>query len=108
MMKFIKYVVYVLIAILLIAFAVANHEVVTVSLDPFANRENAALSFEAPMFIVIVVAAMIGVVAGGFAVWFGQGRYRRTAREFRIQLERLKVDGQAGAPGGGTKLSRRA
>jgi uncharacterized integral membrane protein len=108
MMKFIKYIVYAVVAILLIAFAVANHEIVTVSLDPFANRENAALSFEAPFFIVFVATLMVGVAIGGVVVWLDQGRHRRRAREYRVQTEKLKADLQADPAKVGTKLVRRA
>ena len=43
MLTLLKYMIYIPLAVLLVAFAVANHEFVMVSLDPFSGRENAAL-----------------------------------------------------------------
>jgi uncharacterized integral membrane protein len=108
MLRFLKYLIYIPVAALLIAFALANHEFVRVSLDPFTNRDNAALSFDAPLFVVMILAGMVGVVAGGLAVWFGQGRYRRAARRLRSEAERLKADLQAAEPKLPATLSKRA
>ncbi len=108
MLRFLKLLIYIPIAVLLVAFAVANHEFVTVSLDPFSNRADAALSFDAPMFVVIIVSVMIGVFAGGLAVWFGQGRHRRAARALRAETEKLRANRQAIEPPASTKLARRA
>lgn len=108
MLKLLKLLVYIPVAVLLIAFAVANHEFVTVSLDPFSNRADAALSFDAPMFVVIIVSVMVGVIAGGLVVWIGQGRHRRAARQLRGETERLKAHRQVVEPQSLTKLARRA
>lgn len=108
MLTLLKYIIYIPLAVLLVAFAVANHHFVTVSIDPFSGRENTALSFDAPLFVVIILSLMIGVIAGGLAMWFGQGRYRRSSRHFRIEAEKLKASLQAAEPKSDTKLIRRA
>ena len=66
-------------AIVFVIFAVANRHMVRVSLDPF-NSADPALSFSMPLFILILLAAIAGVAAGGLATWFRQGRWRRAAR----------------------------
>jgi uncharacterized integral membrane protein len=83
--------------VIFVVFAVANRHMVTVSLDPF-NSHDPALSFELPLFVVIVAVAILGVVAGGSATWFGQRRWRRAARrheadarEMRTQLADLRA-----------------
>jgi len=38
---------------------------------------------------------MIGVVAGGVAVWFAQGRYRRAARRSRAEADRWRAEAEA-------------
>jgi uncharacterized integral membrane protein len=108
MLNFIKYLIYLLVAALIIAFAVANHEPVTVSLDPLSTRENAAYSFDAPMFVLLLVCVMIGIVIGGWAVWFGQGRHRRAARQLRSETTKLKADIEAAEAKLPAKLARRA
>jgi uncharacterized integral membrane protein len=66
-------------AILFVVFAVANRHIVTLSFDPF-NSSDPALGVSLPLFVVIIVVAMFGVVAGGVATWFGQRHWRRAAR----------------------------
>jgi hypothetical protein len=44
---------------------------------------------------VLTVAVMIGVVAGGVATWFGQGKHRRAARMSRAEADNLRAEVQA-------------
>ena len=66
-------------ALILIVFAVANRHFVTVSFDPF-NSTDPALAVSLPLFVLIIAVAILGVVAGGLATWFGQHHWRRAAR----------------------------
>jgi uncharacterized integral membrane protein len=66
-------------AIVFVIFAVANRHLVKVSFDPF-NGADPALSLTMPLFVVILLAAIAGVAAGGSATWFRQRRWRRAAR----------------------------
>jgi uncharacterized integral membrane protein len=98
MRKFFNTVVWILLGAILVVFAVANHHVVTVSFDPF-NSQDPALSFEMPLFVLIIAVAILGVVAGGCATWFGQRRWRRAARhheadarDVRAQLADLRAN----------------
>ena len=77
MFRFLKVLILILLAIVLLGFAFANHHEVTVSFDPFASTDSAAFSITAPLFAVVIVAAMLGVVAGALATWVSQGRHRR-------------------------------
>ena len=79
------------VGVVLVALAVANRHPVLVSLDPF-RPEAPALAFEAPLFIAFFATLMVGVVLGGAAVWMSQGRYRRTLRRQRAELDRLRYD----------------
>ena len=63
-------------AILLAVFMVANRHAVTVSLDPFGSG-NPALSATLPLFVIILVCLLVGVIAGGTAAWLNQSRWRR-------------------------------
>jgi uncharacterized integral membrane protein len=100
--KIVNVVVVLPLAILFVAFAVANRHVVTLSFDPF-NSADPALGVKLPLFAVIIVVAMFGVLAGGVAVWFGQGRWRKAARRHEAEARQARTElaelrGQQAAP----------
>jgi uncharacterized integral membrane protein len=112
--KIVAAIILVPLAIVIIAFAVANRQIVTVSLDPFSS-EHPAASLTLPLFALIIVLSVIGVLIGGIAAWLRQTKWRRTARrlerevaDMRVELEALKrnagvlpgagVDGPATTP----------
>jgi uncharacterized integral membrane protein len=76
-------------AVVLIAFAVANRHVVTVSLDPFSSNPPAA-AVTLPLFALVIVLLIIGVLIGGVAAWLRQGKWRRTARRFEFEVDELR------------------
>ena len=87
--KIVTFVVLVPLAVIIIAFAVANRQVVTVSFDPFsANAPAAAVTL--PLFALVILLLIIGVLIGGLAVWLQQGRWRLTARRLERELQRLR------------------
>ncbi len=67
-------------AVVIIAFAVANRQWVTVSFDPFSST-SPAYAATLPLFAFIFVALILGVVIGGAVAWVGQAKWRRTARK---------------------------
>jgi uncharacterized integral membrane protein len=75
-------------AIIIIAFAVANRHEVTVSLDPFGASAPAA-SLTLPLFALVILVLIIGVVIGGSAAWLRQGRWRRTARRLEREAKEM-------------------
>ncbi len=87
--KIITALVLVPLAIALIVFAVANREIVTVSLDPF-DPAQPALSIRMPLFVLIFAFLIAGVLLGGFAAWLRQGRHRRASRALRSDLVGLR------------------
>jgi len=95
MVRFLKIAVFGLAAVVLLGFAFANRDFVTVSFDPFASRDNAALSIATPLFVVAIVAAMFGVVAGAFATWLSQGRHRRASRQSRLEADKWRAQAEA-------------
>ena len=95
MIRFLKVVILVVCAVVLLGFAFANRDYVTVSFDPFSSADNAAFSIPAPLFAVVIVAAMLGVVAGALATWFSQGRHRRASRQSRVEAEKWRAQAQA-------------
>ena len=95
MFRFLRIVILILLAVILLGFAFANRHEVIVSFDPFAGIDNAALSIAAPLFAVVIVAAMLGVVAGALATWLSQGRHRRASRQSRAEAEKWRAQAQA-------------
>jgi uncharacterized integral membrane protein len=79
MRKFLTALIVIPLALILMVFAVANRHFVTVSFDPFVSNDP-SFSVTLPLFLLLIVVAALGVVAGGCAVWFGQRRWRRAAR----------------------------
>lgn len=65
--------------IIMIVFCVANRHSVSLSFNPF-DPQDPYLSLAAPLFAIVFVALIIGIVLGSAVTWFSQGRYRRRAR----------------------------
>ena len=76
-------------AIIIVAFAVANRQSVTVSFDPF-SAEAPAASLSLPLFALVIGLLIAGVVIGGVASWLRQGRWRGAARRFERELQVLR------------------
>ena len=97
MRKFFSTLFAILLGLIFVTFAVANRHFVTVSFDPF-NSTNPSVYVSLPLFVLIIAVAIVGVVAGGCATWFGQRRWRRAARQHeadartaRAQLAELRA-----------------
>ena len=67
-------------AAVIVVFAVANRQSVTVSFDPFSSS-SPAYAATLPLFVVIFTVLILGVLVGGIAAWIGQGKWRRAARK---------------------------
>ncbi len=89
MRKIVTYLILAPLAIVIVMFAVANREIVTVSFDPFSSAQP-ALSFTMPLFVLIFVLVMFGVLLGGMAAWLRQSKWRRNARKLEADIEALR------------------
>ena len=61
---------------------VANDQLVTMRLNPF-EPEDAALSIQMALYMFAFLAFVLGALAGALAMWNGQRKWRRRAREKR-------------------------
>jgi uncharacterized integral membrane protein len=78
-------------AAVIIAFAVANRQLVTVSFDPFTSVSPAyAATF--PLFILIFILVIVGVIVGGAAAWLRQAQWRRAARKLDAEVRHLQQE----------------
>jgi hypothetical protein len=80
-------------AIVFISFAVANRQAVMVSFDPFDHAQP-ALAVSLPLFALILVLLIGGVILGGAAAWLGQGKWRWRARHFEAEARRLRQENE--------------
>lgn len=87
--RFVLVVVFVPLAVVLIALAVANRELVAFTLDPF-NPGNPALTLNLPLFVFLFLALGLGMIVGSIATWVKQGRYRKLARQRGMEAENLR------------------
>lgn len=76
--------------ILLVALALANRHPVQLNLDPFTS-ENPFLAIEAPLFLYLFSALLLGLVLGGTLTWFKQGRWRKAARQGEREVDTLRA-----------------
>jgi uncharacterized integral membrane protein len=87
--KIVAVIILVPLAIIIVALAVANRQIVTVSFDPFGGDAPAA-SLSLPLFVLIMGLLIAGVVIGGVACWLGQGKWRGAARRFERDMAVLR------------------
>jgi uncharacterized integral membrane protein len=90
MRKFLALAVLVPLAIVIVMFAVANREIITVSFDPFDTAQP-ALALKMPLFLLIFVLVGVGVLVGGIAAWLRQSRWRMRARRAEAEARDLRA-----------------
>ena len=74
--------------VVVVGFAVANRQAVTVSFDPFSSADP-AYALTLPLFVIIFVLLIVGVIIGGVASWMRQASWRRSARRLDAQVRDL-------------------
>jgi uncharacterized integral membrane protein len=89
MRKFFTALIVIPLGLLFIVFAVANRHLVTVSFDPFNSRDP-SVGVTMPLFVAIIVVAILGVVAGGTATWFRQRHWRQAARRHEADAKQAR------------------
>lgn len=76
--------------ILLVALALSNRHMVRLNLDPF-SADTPFLAYDAPLFVYLLGALLLGLVLGGMLTWFKQGRWRKAAREGEREVNTLRA-----------------
>ena len=105
MRKFLTAIVLVPLAIIIVMFAVANREIITVSFDPF-DAAQPAFALKMPLFILIFALVGVGVLIGGIAAWLKQHKWRARARRAEADARELRarLDAQRSQRGVPAKL----
>ena len=78
-------------AILFVVFAVANRQTVVISFDPF-DQTHPMLAVGLPLFALILLLTLGGVILGGVAAWLAQGKWRWRARHFEAEVRTLRSE----------------
>jgi hypothetical protein len=81
----------ILAAAALVAFAIANRTLVTVSFDPFEPTDP-AFRVTLPLYLLGFAILILGVALGGVAAWFNQGKWRRNRRRLETELTRVRAE----------------
>jgi hypothetical protein len=99
MRKFLTIAVLVPLAIVIVMFAVANREIITISFDPF-DTARPAFALKLPLFILIFALVGLGVFVGGVAAWLRQSKWRTRARSAEAEARKLReqIDTQRSRP----------
>jgi uncharacterized integral membrane protein len=87
--KYINWIIVIALAIALGAFAIHNHQPVTLDLWPLPLAE-----VKVAAFVLVLAAAFVGFILGGLCAWIGGAAARRAAREKAraLETERRKVE----------------
>lgn len=67
-----------------LAFMAQNREIVALGFWPLPER------WEMPLFVAVLIAIVVGFFAGGLVSWLAAGRWRRMARRYVAESERLQ------------------
>ena len=93
-MRYLRYAVLAVLAIVLFTLAVANREPVVLRFLPVGMAEamGGTWAVQMPFFVVILGAAAIGLGVGFIWEWLREHRYRRTARKATKEARRLDAE----------------
>jgi uncharacterized integral membrane protein len=91
--KFVSWVILLLITAVVVSFAVANRNYITVSLDP-VGITNPPLTASLKLWVLALGMVILGVIIGGIAVWLRQSRWRRSTRSLDREVRALRAENQ--------------
>ncbi|ACA16954.1 conserved hypothetical protein [Methylobacterium sp. 4-46] len=93
MIRFLKGLLLLPVAVVVVLLAVANRQAVTLSFDPF-SPETPAFSLTVPLYALVFAAVALGILIGGCGAWLGEGKVRRDRRAKGREVERLRQEAE--------------
>lgn len=81
------------IGIIVIAMAVANRQFVTLAVPP-QLADGPLFSMTMPLFALLFVVLLAGMVIGSCATWVKQGKHRKQARANKVEATKLAFEVQ--------------
>jgi uncharacterized integral membrane protein len=94
MRQFLKALILLPVAIVVVLFAVANRGPVTLSFDPFSGGGAPEFSATIPLYAALFAALALGVLVGGMAAWLAQAKHRRARRAHQREAQRLRTEAE--------------
>lgn len=88
MRRFLNWVFWLPLAVIVIAFCVANRRWIEISFDPFSSEAPFA-SMAMPVWALLFIGLFVGILTGWTACWFAQGKWRRAMRESRMETRKV-------------------
>ncbi len=79
------------IAIVVVSFAIANRQWITISFDPF-SRDAPFAAMDMPQWVLFFCGVFFGLIAGWIACWLAQSKWRRSAKDTRKELVRAQEE----------------
>ncbi len=91
MAKFVSWFLGLPIAIIIVALSVANRHSVSFSFDPI-NTSAPFLAFELPLYLLLLLAVILGIVVGGASSWLNQSKWRKAAKDARHEVSEMRSE----------------
>lgn len=88
MTRFIRNLILLAIAAVLVPLSVANRHTVFLSFNPFDPQDPRLTLTGVPLFWVIFASLGVGILVGGMGAWAKQGRWRKEARLKRREADK--------------------
>lgn len=97
MIRYMRYVLLAVLAIVLLTVAMANREIVTLNALPADMAAFAKLNYalSLPLYLVIFGSIVAGLMIGFVWEWFREHRYRSSAKERAREIMRLERELEA-------------
>ncbi|HVA15086.1 MAG TPA: lipopolysaccharide assembly protein LapA domain-containing protein [Stellaceae bacterium] len=83
-MRYLRWVLLGLVALILIVFAVANRNLITLTFWPLP------IALGAPLYLVVLLTLLAGFLLGELVAWLNGRRWRREARRNARRIEELE------------------
>ncbi|KKB10665.1 hypothetical protein VE25_16815 [Devosia geojensis] len=80
--------------VVLVAFALANRQLVALNFNPLVPAP-ADTGHGVPLFLVLYAVLLIGVILGGAATWLAQGVHRQRERHWRREAQQFAREVEA-------------
>ena len=85
-MKRISWIITIPVTILIVVFVLSNRQVVEIDVWPLE------LSLSGPLYLVMILALILGFVIGAGAMWISAGASRKRARQAERQVRSLNAE----------------
>ncbi len=91
-MRTLKIIILAIILLVVVVLALANRELVTLHLLPEGLARVMPLSIQLPLFVVILLAMVAGVIIGYLFEWLREHKHRRRASQKASEAARLESE----------------